>query len=289
MERGFSLHAGTFVKADDREGLARLIRYGARLPFAQEQLSLTDNGDVHYRYKKPWGPHGITHLVLPPVDFLERYAALIPPPYLNMTRYYGIIAANASRRMEVCPQRIKVGHAFKRVVKGAPPPRGPTDSTDAAQKQTEEGRSYRLKLHPCAEMPKEGSPEETKESGGDPFGALLKREGCTSPYPQRKNGRIPWAELAQFTFLQDVTLCPKCGGKMTLIAAISCVQMAVITKILLHLGLPVDTSEPLPAKLPSQMALELDGDEGPAPPEPWEDADWADDEMTAGFGRAPPE
>jgi hypothetical protein len=53
--------------------------------------------------------------------------------------------------------------------------------------------------------------------------------------------------------------------------------------------LPVDTSEPLPAKLPSQMALELEGDEGPAPPEPWEDADWADDEMTAGFGRAPPE
>jgi hypothetical protein len=34
---------------------------------------------------------------------------------------------------------------------------------------------------------------------------------------------------------------------------------------------------------------ELEGDEGPAPPEPWEEDGWADDEMTAGFGRAPPE
>jgi hypothetical protein len=89
-------------------------------------VALGRHGDELYRYKKPWGPHGITHLVLPPVDFLERYAALIPPPYLNMTCYYGILAPNASRRMEICPQRIKVSHAFKRVVKGAQPPQGPT-------------------------------------------------------------------------------------------------------------------------------------------------------------------
>jgi hypothetical protein len=43
---------------------------------------------------------------------------------------------------------------------------------------------------------------------------------------------------------------------MTIIVAISCTQTQVITKILQHLNIPVDISEPLPAKLPSQLNLD---------------------------------
>jgi hypothetical protein len=200
------------------------------------------------------GPHGITHLVLPPVEFLERYAALIPPPYFHMTRYYGIFSSNASRRMEICPQRIKVGHAFKRVVKGAPPPRGPTDSTAAAQKQTEEGRSYRLKLHPCAGMPKEGRPEETKESAGDPFGA--KREGCTSPYPQRKNGRIPFGpNWLSLPFCKMSSSVLSVAVRYPLLRPFFACRWRSSPKFcftLTHLGLPVDTSDSRFALFPSR-------------------------------------
>jgi hypothetical protein len=43
--------------------------------------------------------------VLQPTELLHRLAALIPRPYLNLTRFHGIFAPNANRRNEVCPQR----------------------------------------------------------------------------------------------------------------------------------------------------------------------------------------
>jgi len=43
---GFSLHANTWVHANDREGLARLGRYGARGPLAEERLTRLEDGCV---------------------------------------------------------------------------------------------------------------------------------------------------------------------------------------------------------------------------------------------------
>ncbi len=94
---GFSLHGAQHVMAGDREGLERLCRYGLRAPFAQEQLSLRADGRVAYQLRRPW-PHsrGVTCLILEPLDFLRRLAALIPAPYTHMVRYHGIFA-NRSR------------------------------------------------------------------------------------------------------------------------------------------------------------------------------------------------
>ncbi|MBD3161787.1 MAG: hypothetical protein GF328_06745, partial [Candidatus Latescibacteria bacterium] len=62
---GFSLHAGQSVRAQDREALERLLRYGLRAPFAQERLSRRADGKVVYRLRRPWpNPQGATHLVL---------------------------------------------------------------------------------------------------------------------------------------------------------------------------------------------------------------------------------
>jgi len=41
--------------------------------------------------------------VLEPVELLRRLATLLPPPYLNCTRYFDVFAPNANRRHEVCP------------------------------------------------------------------------------------------------------------------------------------------------------------------------------------------
>ena len=96
----FTLHAGTTVAAHDRAGLERLCRCGARPPFAHQRLRLTPAGRVGYRLRRPWFT-GQTELVLDPVPFLRRLAALIPPPRQNQTRYAGVFAANARLRPAV--------------------------------------------------------------------------------------------------------------------------------------------------------------------------------------------
>ena len=96
----FTLHADTAVAAHDRDGLERLARYGARPPFAHRRLRLTASGQVAYRLRRPWFT-GQTELVLAPVAFLRRLAALIPPPRQNQTRYHGVFAAHARLRADV--------------------------------------------------------------------------------------------------------------------------------------------------------------------------------------------
>ena len=79
---GFSLHAAQAVLAWDREALERLLRYGMRAPFSQERLRRGLDGKVVYQLRRPWpNEHGATHLILEPLDFLRRLAALISFPY----------------------------------------------------------------------------------------------------------------------------------------------------------------------------------------------------------------
>jgi putative transposase len=59
---GFSLHAHTHLHANDRQGLERLWRYGARGALALERLSRAEDGRIAYRMKRPL-PDGTTHLL----------------------------------------------------------------------------------------------------------------------------------------------------------------------------------------------------------------------------------
>ncbi len=45
---------------------------------------------------------GQTHVVLPPVEFLRRLAALMPPPRFHTIRYHGLFAPNAKLRPLAC-------------------------------------------------------------------------------------------------------------------------------------------------------------------------------------------
>ena len=94
---GFSLHAAQVVSGADRAALERLCRYGLRAPFSQQRLSLCSDGRVAYHLRRPW-PHplGTSWLLLEPLAFLKRLAALIPAPYAHTIRYHGIFA-NRSR------------------------------------------------------------------------------------------------------------------------------------------------------------------------------------------------
>ena len=57
-----------------------------------------------------------------------------------------------------------------------------------------------------------------------------------------------WASLMQRTFGFDVLACPRCGGRLRLIALIE--QAAVMQRMLQHLGLPTDVPVPRPARAP---------------------------------------
>jgi hypothetical protein len=103
---GLSLHADVAVPAYDRRRLERLARYCARPPIATDRLTQLEDGRLCYRLKHRWRD-GTTHIVLDPVDLLERLATFVPPPRFHMVRYHGILAPCASWRDHVVPQGIE--------------------------------------------------------------------------------------------------------------------------------------------------------------------------------------
>ncbi len=103
--RGFSLHAATRIAADDRPGLEKLLRYVARPPLAAGRLRILDAGTLSFALKTPWDD-GTSHLILTPHELLEKLAALVPPPRVNLIRYHGVLAPNAPDRDKIVPQRV---------------------------------------------------------------------------------------------------------------------------------------------------------------------------------------
>ena len=97
---GFDLHANTSVRAKNRPKLERLCRYLVRPPVAEDRLSFGPNGSVLVRLRTPWRD-GTSHIALQSLELLEKLAALIPRPYVNLIVYHGVLAPNAKWRGEV--------------------------------------------------------------------------------------------------------------------------------------------------------------------------------------------
>ena len=75
--RGFSLHAATRIAGPDRRGLERLCRYVARPALAGGRLRILDADHLSFALKTPWSD-GTRHLLLSPMELLEKLAALVP-------------------------------------------------------------------------------------------------------------------------------------------------------------------------------------------------------------------
>ena len=101
--RGFSLHAATTVAAHDREGLERLCRYVNRPPLAYGRLQQLDAERLAFALKTPWD-NGTTHVVLSPLELIEKLAALVPPPRVHLIRYHGVLAPHAAAPARPPPQ-----------------------------------------------------------------------------------------------------------------------------------------------------------------------------------------
>ena len=74
---GFSLHAAVRVEAHDRKRLEQLCRYITRPALSDERVQINAAGQVELELKTPWRD-GTTHLVMSPLEFMQRLAALVP-------------------------------------------------------------------------------------------------------------------------------------------------------------------------------------------------------------------
>src|SRR5262245_33702903 len=59
-------------------------------------------GQVVLQLKSPY-KDGTTHIVMEPLEFMERLAALVPRPRLHLIRFQGVLAPNAKLRSKIVP------------------------------------------------------------------------------------------------------------------------------------------------------------------------------------------
>jgi hypothetical protein len=209
---GYNVHAGVTVRAGDREGLERLLRYCARPPFSLERLSLLPDGRVAYLLRKP-RRNGATHLVMTPVQVLARISALIPPPRFPLLRLSGVFAPRSSWRAAVVPKTPATRAALPSSKKKTKQDAASSLASDRTAASSGSGRASEYE-----------APHGPRTSLGD---------GVVRPV----GARIDWASLLRRVYLQDVLACP-CGGRRAILADIT--EPEVVVAILSHLNLPTE-------------------------------------------------
>jgi len=100
--QGFSLHAAVRWRADQRKELEQLCRYITRPAIANERLKRNRTGQVVLQLKSPY-KDGTSHIVMEPLEFMERLAALMPRPRLHLIRFHGVLAPNTKLRSQIVP------------------------------------------------------------------------------------------------------------------------------------------------------------------------------------------
>ena len=71
---------------------------------AEERLSLRPSGDIVLKLKTPYSD-GTSHLLFSGLEFVEKLAALVPPPRIHLTRFFGCLAPNAKIRSAIVPKK----------------------------------------------------------------------------------------------------------------------------------------------------------------------------------------
>ena len=110
---GFSLHANRYVGERERKKLEDLFSYAARPSFSNKRLSLKDPedpaGDYIYELKSQWSD-GTKAVLLSREELFEKLAALIPPPYIHLSRHFGVFSSSSKwRKMIVTRPEVKKG------------------------------------------------------------------------------------------------------------------------------------------------------------------------------------
>jgi hypothetical protein len=100
--RGFDIHVGRRIEADDRKGREQLVRYLARPPLAEEQIEPLDDERVRLTFRTP-ARSGQTRIELSRLSLIRRLAWLVPPSRQHQIRYAGALAPASKIRSLITP------------------------------------------------------------------------------------------------------------------------------------------------------------------------------------------
>lgn len=101
---GFSLHAAVYCAPWEREKLEKLCRYIARPAIAEDRLQMSPSGEIILKLKTKYSD-GTSHLLFSGLEFVEKLAALVPPPRIHLTRFFGCLAPHAKIRSQIVPKK----------------------------------------------------------------------------------------------------------------------------------------------------------------------------------------
>lgn len=175
---GFDLHAAVAVPAGDRARLEHLCRYVLRPPVAQEALERERDGTLLLRLRRTWRD-GTRAVRFSPIELLEKLAAMIPKPRINLLVYHGAFAPNARGRPDA------VRRAHEGAADGASTPPSGGACRDGAPPN---GRSAEPETQ--AGMPAQRSAPDRALGSTPPPAPAPPRRGDTRPR------HYPWADLA---------------------------------------------------------------------------------------------
>jgi hypothetical protein len=160
-----------------------------------DRLERLVDGRLLYRFKRPWRD-GTTHIVMEPMELLEKLSALVPAPGSHLVRYSGVLAPASKWRPRIVPEPAAIPSPI------------PPDTADATQRSRTDSTA---------------TPAATAQE-------------ALQPGPFRHGRNYTWAELMKRVWELDVLECPRCRGRMKIVAAIH--SPNAIQKILDSLGLP---------------------------------------------------
>jgi hypothetical protein len=264
---GFNLHAGVRIERGDDVGRERLVRYAARPPLSLERLRRLPGGRVAYRLKYVTRGRG-KFRVMTGLDFMARVAAIIAPPRYPLVRYAGVLGPRSAWRKGIVPKPRERRPACRGGVADAPEVDSP-----GRRAVSEEGGAFpkgsREATEPAHQTGREGGIGTLRPAvvarPGDVI-ALASNVLSVRHWDRLLGGvlyaatpRVEWAALLRRSFDVDVMQCPKCGGRLRVLAAIT--EHESVRRILAHLGLATYATPPARARDPTD---DLDDDVEPA-------------------------
>jgi len=267
---GFNLHAGVRIEAGDDAGRENLCRYAGRPALSLERLRGLPGGRVAYHLKYVGRSRG-KHRVMEPMEFMARLAALIPPPRYPLVRYAGVLGPRSSWREDVVPMprdrrpgcdgaarvagrgAAKPSATPKMWTTGSIPPRTvPATGADIpARTQALPQTEARPPLVGPARRPGPASGNAATAMLPPVVIALAPNILSVRHWDRLLGGvlyavspRIDWARLLRRSMGVDVLECPKCQGRLRVLAVIT--ERQPVQRILSHLGM--ETEAPLLAR-----------------------------------------
>jgi hypothetical protein len=229
-EANYNLEASVHIRAEDDFGREHLLRYCARPPLSLSRLIELPHNKLGYRIKKLRN-HRSKLRIMTPLELLARLAALVPPPRHPLVRFHGAFAPRSSWRRDVVPKPRDDNAAEPESHSHKPPPPQPPPVTPNP-------RACPTTLVATTESlaPNVLALDHWNRLNS---GALV----ATSP-------RVDWALLMRRTFDVDVLECPKCTGKLRVLALVD--DPTIATQILDELEIP-RTPPPKRARDPTTL------------------------------------